>query len=249
MDIKTITSTKNDLIKNLIKLKSQPTKEMYFVEGKNIVKETLAKNIVIKVFCVEEEITVTKQYNVETIIISKAVADKLSEVKTNQGIFAICKINQSEIDFNSNVLILDNIQDPGNMGTLLRSAAAFGFKTVIASETSTSFFNQKTIRSAQGNHLSLNLIKANLEEIIEILRRANYKIIGTFINQKNDVNIINNNKLALILGNEGNGIDLKFKAMIDYNILIEMNNNVESLNVGVAGSIIMHDFFNQKNRS
>lgn len=249
MAINTITSTKNEYIKEISKLKTDYS-EKYLLEGVHTIEEALQYGVIESVLFTNQNTLKLSEYDssIEKYLISPEVAEKISSVKTNQGVFAVCKIIEKDIDLNNNVLLLDDIQDPGNMGTLIRSAKAFGFNSIVAGERSVGFYNPKVIRSTQANHFTMSLVKKNLEQILKFLKANNYLIVGTFLH--NDIkNIINNNtklkgkKIALILGNEGNGIDDIYSKYVDLNYVIKMNSEVESLNVAVAGSIIMSDIY------
>lgn len=249
MDINTITSVKNEYIKEIVKLKSDYS-EKYILEGVHVIEEALKYNVIESVLFTNKNTLNLSEYDssINKYQISSEVAEKISSVKTNQGVFAICKIKEKDIDLNSNVLLLDDVQDPGNMGTLVRSAKAFGFNSIVAGERSVGFYNPKVVRSTQANHFTMSLIKKNLEQTLKFLKTNGYLIVGTFLHQdiKNEINTntkLKDKKIALILGNEGNGIDIDYKKYVDLNYVIKMNNEVESLNVAVAGSIIMSDVY------
>lgn len=245
--MKKITSVDNETIKYLISLKQYSTQKLekkYIVEGINIVNEAIKNNCVEKIFTTQKNLSNLSNFD-NVVEITEKVAKKLSDVKTNQEIFGLCRIDVQKVDFNSNILILDNIQDPGNMGTLIRSAKAFGFNTIVASTESVNFYNTKVIRATQGNHFDVNLINCELKEFIEECRFNDFKIISTFLNNKSttikELNKIG--KCVLILGNEGNGISQILLETCDFNIKIETSINIESLNVAIAGSILMSEIF------
>ncbi|ASZ09014.1 RNA methyltransferase [Mesoplasma chauliocola] len=245
-----ITSTSNNKIKEIVKIrddkKFQSEKKAFFIEGLHMVEEAIKRNIVFEIFTKENMLERIENVNeIRTTLISDSVAEKISSTKTNQGIFAICELIENEIDYSENILLLDQIQDPGNMGTLIRSAACFNFQTVIASSNSVSFYNPKVLRSTQGNLFSVNLVNDDLIKTINNLKQKNFLIIGTVLNndskpfKKTEFN--QNQKYALIIGNEAKGINHDLYSLIDININIEMSNEVESLNAAIAGSIIMYN--------
>ncbi|AKU79471.1 TrmH family RNA methyltransferase [Spiroplasma turonicum] len=251
--MKIINSISNDFIKFAISLKNagnQKKYSKYLIEGEKMTK--LA-------FKLKETdcILITNQKYIKEfdnfdniILINNNVAKKISSLVNHQGYFAICNIKQKNFDYKSNFLILDGVQDPGNMGTLLRSALAFGFKNIISTDNSVSYYNEKVLRATQSNHFELNLLTTtSLLETINILKNKDIVIFGTSLNKKNhDINYDVNKCCALILGNEGKGIDKSLEVLFDKNLIIKMENNVESLNVGVAGSILMKDLFYYKTR-
>ncbi|WP_338984050.1 RNA methyltransferase [Spiroplasma endosymbiont of Othius punctulatus] len=249
MDINTITSTKNEYIKEISKLKTDYS-EKYILEGVHTIEEALKYGVIESILFTNKNTIKLSEYGdaIKKYLITEEVAQKISAVKTNQGVFAVCKIIEKEIDLSSNVLVLDDVQDPGNMGTLIRSAKAFGFNSIVAGERSVGFFNPKVVRSTQANHFSMSLVKKNLEQMIKFLKANEYLIVGTFLNQDSKKTITSNTKfkdkkIALILGNEGNGIDIEYLESIDVNYVIKMSEEVESLNVAIAGSIIMSSIY------
>ncbi|ATZ21473.1 TrmH family RNA methyltransferase [Mesoplasma tabanidae] len=245
-----ITSTSNNKIKYIVRLreekKFQAEEQLFFIEGLHMVKEAIKRNIIITIFL--EERMLNKVENIakfECILISDNVSNKISSTKTSQGIFATCKLEEQEINCDKNILLLDQIQDPGNMGTLIRSAASFDFQTVIASNNSVSFYNPKVLRSTQGNLFSISLVNNDLLKVISELKEKGYLIIGTVLNEESkslkQVKFIEKQKYGIIIGNEAKGISLELHDLIDINLNIEMSNEVESLNAAIAGSIIMYN--------
>lgn len=249
-----ISSVANQKIKDILKLKEQKyrkNEQKFLLEGFHLIQTALEQGIVLTLLGSEANLSQFKQNwakIAEIIIISDNVADKLSDVKTSQAIFAVCQLNSGMIDLTHNVLLLDQIQDPGNLGTLIRSGAAFNFKTIIASHNSVSFYNDKVLRSTQGNFFQVNLLNDNLVTTIATLKANGYLIFGTSLHTDakmlDQVTWNQKQKYALVIGNEGQGISPEIAKLVDFNILIEMTEGVESLNAGVAGSIIMYQINN-----
>ena len=240
-----ITSVKNAKILEILELKKiriQKQEKKYIVEGFNLVQEGMKNGVV-------ELILGTKKYSglideEKFIEITDNVANKLSDLTNTQEIFAVCNFKPK--DFNdSNVLVLDDIQDPGNLGTLIRSAYAFGFENILCSEKTVWIYNQKVLRATQGNHFQLNFKIGILEEEMKKLKENNFIILGTSLNLDNNIDIttLKDKKIALVLGNEGQGVSESIKNICDYNIVLKTNKNVDSLNVSVAGSIIMNNIY------
>ncbi len=231
-----IESLMNDKIKYANKLKQKKYRLIYnefLIEGEHLLEEAIKTKSVVRVFQTEK-----KQYNnIETYQISERVMQKMSVLGKSHGVIAICK-KTDLLRFGKRILILDQIQDPGNMGTLIRTAVAFGFSTILA-ENSVDFYNDKVIRSSQGNIFYIDLIEGSIEDFI--LRNPNYHYYGTSVfNAKplNEIDIIKK-PFAIILGNEGSGVREKIQKMVDTNITIPMI-STESLNVAIAGGIIMY---------
>ncbi|AGR41484.1 TrmH family RNA methyltransferase [Spiroplasma taiwanense] len=243
-----ITSVANKLIQELILLKEisyQKETKKYLIEGLKMVDLAISKGVVESIFIEKQYIDKYKDFT-NSFEITDNISKKISSLKSSQGIFAICKIQDfKEID--SNYLILDGIQDPGNLGTLLRSALAFEFKNIICSNDCVNFYNSKVLRATQSNHFELNLINTDLKKFLEELIQKEVVIIGTILQNESNFNYekIKKKKIALILGNEGNGISKEVRDLIQLNAKIKINPEVESLNVGVAGSILMNEIYSK----
>ncbi|WP_338971399.1 RNA methyltransferase [Spiroplasma endosymbiont of Panorpa germanica] len=239
-----ITSMTNAYVKKVIELKSTKVikeKKLFIVEGEHLVLEAM-KNHQLKEVVVVQKASNLVLENIKQTLVTVEVMKKISDLKTPAHIIGVCEIKESQVDFKDNILILENIQDPGNMGSLIRCAAAFNFKTIIASEDCVSFFNSKTIRATQGNLFAINLVS---QDSIEAIRQAldhDFEIIGTDLKKPSvDFDEIKTPKLkALLLGNEGTGLSTKATSLITRNFLININPEVESLNVSIAGAIIMN---------
>ena len=162
---------------------------------------------------------------------------KITNTDTVVSEIGLCKmIDKAELS--NKLLILDGIQDPGNMGALMRSAKAFGFETIVLGNGCVDIYNDKVIRASQGAIFKLNFINANLKEFIP--SHPEYDIYGTNVIKGISLeNVKKSNKMALVLGNEGNGISKDVFDVIEKNIYIPMS-DTESLNVSVAGGIIMY---------
>ena len=237
-----ITSVNNEHIKEINKLKEKKHRDLtntFLIEGEHLVIEA-NKNHLIKELIVLEGIDIDID-NVKTTYVSKEVMKKLSSMDSYPNVIGICNKKEDE-EINGNVLILDDIQDPGNLGTIIRSSVAFNIDTIILSPKTVDMYNSKVIRSTQGMLFHINIIVKDLEMAINKLKEDNYIIYGTKVDNGKDVREINNiSKFALIIGNEGNGMSDKVSNLCDEYLYIKMNNNVESLNAGVAASILLYD--------
>lgn len=234
---KIISSIQNPLIKETIKLKQKKYRllnKAFLVEGEHLVKEAYDKGLIDKVFYVDDF-----EFNdVDAYLVSAEVMKAMTGVLSNQGVLAICKYPENTVEFNR-VLLLDNLQDPGNMGTLIRSAVAFGFETIVA-EDSVDFFNEKVIRATQGAIFKVNLISENLKDFIS--RNKQITFYTTDLKSDNllkDI-VLEDKLIGVILGNEGSGVRRDLIELVGKSFKLEIK-NMESLNVGVAGSIIMYE--------
>ena len=227
-----LTSLDNPKVKALLKLKKAKERKKenkFIVEGPHLVKEARKLNLLIEAFSIEEKEGYTA--------LSKQIMDKIAETDTTVTEIGLCKmIEKSEIT--NKLLILDAVQDPGNLGAIMRSANAFGFKTIVLGEGSCDIYNPKVIRSSQGAIFKLNFINANIVSFLDKIK--DFDVYGTSVINGIELDKVKKNeKIAIILGNEGNGISKAVFDKLNKNIYIPME-NTESLNVSVAASIIMY---------
>ena len=238
-----ITSTNNNTIKTLIKLKQKKYRNQfgyYLIEGEHLVNEALKANQV-------ECIITTKplKSNLEVIEVSEEVMAKLAFTKSPSNIMAKCKIDSNnELMMKKRYLILDDLQDPGNIGTLIRSALAFGIDQVILSKNCVDLYNDKLLRAMQGANYHISCIYGDLTEIIEKLQANGVVVVGSALENGQDISLIEKTeKMAFIVGNEGNGMNQNILDKCDYIGYIPIQ-TIESLNVAIAGSILMYHFSN-----
>ena len=234
-------SCDNKRIKDIKKLKFKKYRDIenkYLVEGEHLVNEAY-KSGVLETLIIEEGFK--SILDVDTMVVTYDVLKCVSELETPQKMIGICKkIDNSYIG--EKVLILDQIQDPGNLGTIIRSAVAFSFDTIILSNNSVDLYNSKVIRASQGMLFNINIKRCNLTDIIPKLKKENYKIFGTKVTGGKDIKSIEKSKkFAIIMGNEGNGLSLDIQNLCDEFIYVKMSQRCESLNVGVATSIILYE--------
>ena len=148
--------------------------------------------------------------------------------------------------YGEKVLILDRIQDPGNLGTIIRSAVAFNIDTIICSPDTVDFYNPKVVRASQGMMFHIPIIIKNTNEVIRNLKNNDYKIVGTKVTNGKDVREASiYSHFALIIGNEGQGISRDIEELCDEYLYIKMNENCESLNASVAASILLYEINNK----
>ncbi len=234
-----INSVNNINIKKYSKLlekKYRDQENLCILPGEHLVKEAIKNNLVIEIFLLEgiENIYGNVTYVTENVM------RKLTNLKTIPNVVAVSKkINPKEIF--GNIIMLDSIQDPGNLGTIIRSAVAFNIDTIILGNNTVDLYNEKVLRATEGMIFNINIVKDNLLESINKLKMKGYKIIGTKVDGGIDIKNKNLDKYAIILGNEGNGVNNELLDLCDNYIYINMNNSCESLNVAVASSIIMYE--------
>ena len=230
-----ITSKQNKsfkLWKNLKIKKYRDASDMFLVYGKHLIEKAKQHDAI-------EEILSTNEHSIDTVL-TKELMDELQQAETYFDDIAVCKKRNPTIKSNK-ILMLDDVQDPDNVGALIRSAAAFGFLHVIVSLKSADFYNEKTIRASKGSIFDVYLERRPLEAAIVELKHEGYQIVYADAHEKGDSK--QSGKVVLILGNEGHGISDEIKSLSDRSIHIPTR-NVESLNVSVAGGILMYEWRN-----
>lgn len=236
-----ITSINNQTIKELDKLKQKKYRDLeqkFLIEGEHLVEEAEKSGVLEKIILLENSEYPSK---LEKIYVSKSVMKKLSSLDTPPNIIGVCKM-LSKKELGKKVLLLDDIQDPGNLGTIIRSSVAFNVDSIVMSLNTVDLYNPKVIRSTQGMIFKINLIKDDLERVIEKLKNENIPIYTTNVNGGENIKNINSTaSYGLIMGNEGNGVKDEISTLADRKIYIPMNSKVESLNVSVAASILLYE--------
>ena len=238
-----ITSVDNKKIKRYVSLKNAKDRKkegLFLVEGMHMCYEANKKGLLTDLIVLENnELSFT--YPGEITYVTANVMKKVSSLLNPTNVIGVCKINSSNEIIGDRLLILDDVQDPGNIGTIIRSANAFNVDTIILSTNSVDIYNDKVLRSTQGMIFNMNIIYGDLMDIIPKLRDNGYVILGTNVSNGVDVRDVKVSKYALIMGNEGQGVHEEIQKMCDKNLYIKMNDNCESLNVGVATSILLYE--------
>ena len=236
-----ITSLENKKIKKYIKLKTKKYRDLeklFLVEGEHLVLEALKSNSVVDLLVLEGFFV---NYSYPYTYVSEAIMKKLSNMDSIPKVIAVVKFLESNENFGPKILLLDDIQDPGNLGTIIRSSLAFNVTDIILNSKSVDLYNDKVVRSSQGMLFHMNILRVDLAQLIPKLKQNGYLILGTNVSNGSDVREIKSDKFALLMGNEGSGVKMELASMCDKNLYIKMNNNVESLNVGVATSILLYE--------
>lgn len=239
--MKSIESINNPFVKDLLKLHNKKYRDesrKFLIEGYHLIEEAKKSNVLEKVLITDEKDFIQ---GIENILVNKQIIEKLAFTQSPQNIIGLCHFFEEKEIKGERFLILDDLQDPGNIGTLVRSSLGFDIDYVILSSSSVDIYNDKFIRSTQGAIFNINIIKKDLVEVINYLKQIKIKVIGTSLHfgiSLQELPKLNN--YALILGNEGKGVRPEILDLTDNNIFIETNPKLESLNVAVAGSIIMY---------
>ena len=235
------TSIENKKIKNIKKLYSKKYRDEFdefLIEGEHLVQEAYKKGI-LKELILEEGTDF--KLDIETNYVSNNILKYISELSNPSKIMGICK-KLKEKEIGKKIVVLDGIQDPGNLGTIIRSSVAFNVDTIVLSKDTVDLYNSKVIRATQGMIFSVNIIERDLNIFIPELKEKQYRIYGTKVNGgKSLKNVEKSEKFAIIMGNEGIGVKSEILDMCSDYIYIDMNEACESLNVGVATSIILYE--------
>ena len=236
-----IKSLNNKRIKELSKLlikKYRDNEDKFLVEGEHLVEEAQKAGLLLEVIKCED---CDLEYDVDTTLVTYEVLKKLTNSKNPQKVVGVVKkLSNSKIG--DRIIVLDNLQDPGNLGTIIRSSVAFNMDTIVLSEATVDLYNDKVVRSSEGMMFHINIVKRNIDKLIDELHEKGYIILGTKVDGGTEINDIQKNlKYAIVVGNEGAGVRKSILDKCDKYLYIPMNSQCESLNVGVATSIIMYE--------
>lgn len=252
MKMDSIESIQNNHVKEWKKLltrKGRKKQGKYIVEGEHLVEEAIRAQASIETILVREDkwSGYSDLDEERTILISDEISALLTDTVTDQGIFAVVKMqeNQGDITGKRPVLLLDEVQDPGNLGTLIRSADAAGFEAVIIGKGSVDLYNSKALRSAQGSHFHLPVIHDDLTKWIDLFEEKKIDVYGTALDERavSYHEVIPKETFALIVGNEGNGVNPDILNKTTKNLYIPIKGQAESLNVAIAASILMFSLY------
>lgn len=239
-----IESVQNTRIKNIAKLhtrKDRKKTQQFLVEGYHLVEEAVKSNVVVETILSvnpddisEEMISGSK----EQFEITFKVAEKLSQTESPQGIYAVCQMPTHELSDFKQIIYLDRIQDPGNVGTIIRTADAAGYDGVVISKGTVDIYNDKVLRSSQGSVFHIPVVEADFNDV---KKDFTGKIYGTSLkNGKNFKEVELSKEFILVLGNEGQGVDEQILEQTDENLFVPIFGQAESLNVAVCAGILMY---------
>ncbi|NLZ75922.1 MAG: RNA methyltransferase [Erysipelotrichia bacterium] len=237
-----IKSLENNKIKLWGKLNQKKYRDRYnlfIVQERHLIEEAIKAN------CLDTLIVregVNNIFEVDCIYVSEAIIKKLSDNVSLNDYIAICKMVDYKVDNFKKVIILEKVQDPGNVGTIIRTAYSFGYDLVYLTEDSCDLYNQKTIQASQGAFFHIPVLRDKFENIISKVKEKGCKLIATDLENSNYLSKSKKvDKLAIMLGNEGQGLSKKAILTADERVKIEMD-NFESLNVAIAAAILMYHY-------
>ena len=241
-----ITSPQNERIKRMKQLhkkKGRVQSNSFLIEGFHLIEEAYAAKWNIQTVVVREEVRVPSFLQGENVLrVSERVFDSLAQTNSPQGIIAVVEMKTYSFIDTPLTLIIDAVQDPGNIGTMIRSADAAGFGLVILGEGCADLYNDKVIRSTQGSMFHVPVLQMKLEDAYKELRMRGTNIVATALEGAVDyTKMITDEKMALLVGNEGAGVHQQYIDMADQIVKIPIYGQAESLNVSIAASILMYD--------
>ena len=257
-----ISSKDNELVKNIKKLKDKKYRDLenvYIVEGIKMVKEAILENASIRQIIIcddcEKSDLISKEMMYEIakydcIYVTNKIFKYITEVQTPQGVMAIIEKNNKdkEINYNEDIIVaLDDIQDPGNLGTILRTVDSIGLSQILVSKGTADPYNPKVVRSTMGAIYRVKVIECdNLKETLKEIKKNKFKILVTSLDDSKSVYDIKYYKKVIVIGNEANGVEEEIVKLADEKIKIPMLGKTESLNASVAAGIILYEYVRQK---
>lgn len=258
-----ITSKDNELVKNIKKLKEKKYRDAYnkyIIEGVKLIEEAIQEkadieNIVICEDCMGDNNCIDKKLMYEIaknncIYVDSKVFNTITDVSNPQGILAVVKRSEknNKINYNEDIIIvLDGIQDPGNLGTILRTVDSANLKQIVISKETADVYNPKVVRSTMGAIFRVNIIKSeNIINDLISMKENGYKIVVTSLQTTDSIYDINYMKKVIVIGNEANGVSEQVKEIADNKVKIPMLGKTESLNASVATGIMIYEYIRQK---
>lgn len=255
-----IVSMQNKIVKQILKLKTKKERDksnLAIIEGERFIS-LIPKNMKVEYYAFSE--SYCKKNNVfeiyknnEIYILKDDIFKKISQTISPQGAIAICNIknyslNEIEIKDDALFIILDRVMDPGNLGTIIRSADALGVSGIIMSKGCVDLYNDKCLRSTMGSLFNIPIIQnCDIKEILNSLKAKKFNIVCTHLKGNLAPFEINfNKKTAVIIGNEANGVLEEYLNFCNEIVKIPMVGKAESINVSIASSIIFYEALKQK---
>ena len=242
-----ISSKDNEIVKEIKKKKKKKfRKDKFIVEGIKMWEEAISENADIDLIVLREGVSLQKDISqFKRIVVIEKLFSTLTAVVSPQGVLAVInKKSNIKIDESADyILALDGIQDPGNLGTIIRTADSANLKQIIVSKNTVDSYSPKVIRSTMGAIYRVNIIEVeNLVETLKSLQKNKFNIITTSLNTNNSIYDISYNKSVVLIGNEANGVSTEVLDLADYKVKIPMLGKTESLNASVATGIMIYEY-------
>lgn len=237
--IRSLENNKVKLWSKLYQKKYRDKYNLFIIQEKHLIEEAIKANCIDTLIIREG---VNNIFNIDCIYVNEAIMKKLSDNVSLNDYIAICKMVEYKVDNFKKVIILEKVQDPGNVGTIIRTAYSFGYDLVFLTAGSCDLYNEKAIQASQGAFFHIPVLRDKFENIISKVKKKGCKVIAADLYNSNYLNESKKvNKLAIMLGNEGQGLSQKAIMAADERVKIEMN-NFQSLNVAIAAAIIMYHY-------
>ena len=238
-----ITSKDNSRIKHIRKLlnrKNSNDEKLFVIEGENLVEEAIKNNLLTELYILDGN---DNKFGFECNYVTLDVMKSISDLSSTPRVIGISKyLNKNKL--RKRIVLLDDVQDPGNVGTIIRNSVAFNVDTIVLSKNSASVYNEKVLRSTGGMIYNINIIIDDLNKVINDIKKDGIKIYGTSLKKSKSLEDIKaTDEYAVIFGNEGNGVKKELLDKCDEIIRIDMNDKCESLNVGVSSGIVLYHMF------
>lgn len=257
-----ISSKENEFIKHIKKLKDKKYRDInkeFIIEGIKLIKEAIEehakiKQIVVCNNCQNSDIIPKElRYEIaryECIYVTEKIFKTISDVNAPQGILAIIerKNEETQIDYSQDIIVaLDDIQDPGNLGTILRTVDSIGLSQILVSKGTADCYNPKVIRSTMGAIFRVKIIECeDLEKTLKEIEKKEFEIVITSLQTNNSIYDVEYNKKVIVIGNEANGVKKEIQNIGDIKVKIPMIGKTESLNAAVSTGIVLYEYVRQK---
>lgn len=244
-----ITSIQNEQVKQWRKLHKRKFRvklKQFLIEGFHLIEEAFNSGWEIETVIIQEGVQPPDWMDADRIVVvDTRVFNEITQMETPQGIAAVVHIKELAVQLDNFVLLVDAVQDPGNLGTIIRTADAAGFSQIVLGTGTVDVYNDKVVRASQGSIFHIPIVQDNLIEKISHLQTENYTIYASALrNAINYTKVDIKEKVALIVGNEGSGISEDALQMADKIVKIPIYGKAESLNVSVAAGILMYKMRN-----
>ena len=251
-----IESKNNNLFKEIKKLKEKKHRiksNKYLIEGLRFVEEAIKSKVSIDSIIFTEsfkeknpDLFLKINENIKLIQMNEALLKQLCSTENPQGIVGVINMQNKELKIGELVILVDKVQDPGNMGTIIRTAHAAGAAGIVMTKGTVDIYNDKTLRSTMGSIFYIPIVEDDSLDFVKSLKKEGYKLVVSSLQGKN--NFFEENlqgKVMIAVGNEGNGVSDEVYDIADIKVKIPMPGEAESLNVAVATSIMIYEKIRQ----
>lgn len=250
MEFKIIDSKDNKrykLFKSLYLKKNRDKYKLFLLEGKKLLLEAIGEELDIEnIICTEkfiENFDFNEKYLDKVIILSEKLFKNLTELTNSEGVITVVNYIEDKNIFSKNIICLENVSDPGNFGTIVRTANAFGIKDILTINC-VDKYNSKVLRATMGAMFRTNIVDCEIEKIKE-LQKDGYRLISTTLSENSKIleDFKFDGKNIVVMGNEANGVSAEMLRISNVHLKIDMDNSMESLNVSIAAAIIMYKIY------